>query len=195
MFITLRRFNAKNQQIVASFKWNLKALPFGNQSVNYHLDGDFFRGNVPTRVFAASVEVDFSITRKTEQDYELAMHCHGTLTIECDRCLDEMVHEVDTHYELSVRQEGSAYDDSNEHVLVVPASWHELDVEPLVRDTVLLTIPIVHNHADGECNSEMMEALERHSAVLAGEREQDTNDAEAATDPRWEALRKLKNNN
>lgn len=193
MFITLRRFNAKSQQTVASFKWNLKALPFGNQSVNYHLDGGFFRENLPTRIFAASVDVDFSIERKTDIDYELAMHCHGTLVIECDRCLDEMTHAVDEHYELSVRQDGDSYDDSNEHVLIVPTSWRELDVEPLVRDTVLLTIPIMHCHAPGECNLEMMQALEQHAAGNADN--ENNNDAQAAIDPRWDALRKLKNNN
>ncbi|MBO7609591.1 MAG: DUF177 domain-containing protein [Muribaculaceae bacterium] len=180
---------------MASFKWNLKALPFGNQSVIYHLDGSFFRENEPTRIFAANVDVDFSISRKSEQDYELAMDCHGTLNIECDRCLEEMVHVVDVRYELSVRQEGSDYDDSNEHVLVVPSSWRELDVEPLVRDTVLLTIPIMHHHDDGECNSEMMDALGRHSVTHASENEEDNNDGEAAIDPRWEALQKLKKNN
>lgn len=194
MFITLRRFNAKNQQLVASFKWNLKALPFGSQSVNYHLDGNFFRENAPTGIFAADVNVDFSITRKTDVDYELTMACRGTLTIECDRCLDEMTHEVDEHYELSVRQEGDEVDDSRENVLIVPASWRELDVEPLVRDTVLLTIPIVHHHAPGECNEFMTRALEQHEAHIADELTQE-NDADADVDPRWEALRKLKNNN
>ena len=192
MFITLRRFNAKNQQNVASFKWNLKTLPFGTQSVNYHLNGDFFREKEPVEVMAASVEVCVTITRKSEVDYEMRLDCHGELTIPCDRCLEAMTHDVDTIYELSVRQEGDEFDDSRDRVLMVPEGWHELDVEPLIRVTVLLTVPIMHTHPDGECNQDMFSALHAHEAVAA-ENEEET--AERQTDPRWEALRKLKNNN
>ncbi|MBR1803505.1 MAG: DUF177 domain-containing protein [Muribaculaceae bacterium] len=143
-------------------------------------------------MMAASVDVDVTITRKSEVDYEMSMDCHGSLTIPCDRCLEAMTHEVDTTYELSVRQEGDELDDSRDRVLIVPASWHELDVEPLIRDTVLLTVPIMHAHDEGECNPDMISALEAHeSATPVSENEP----AEQDTDPRWEALRKLKNNN
>ena len=176
---------------MASFKWNLKTLPFGTQSINYHLDGGFFRDKEPVEVMSASVEVEVTMTRKTEVDYEMSMSCQGTLTIPCDRCLEAMTHDVDVTYQLSVRQEGEELDDSNEKVLIVPASWRELDVEPLVRDTVLLTVPIMHTHEEGECDQAMLSALQAHEAL----EERENENVEAATDPRWEALRKLKNNN
>ncbi len=187
------RFYRKELGKVASFKLNLKALPFDSQSVNYRLDKHFFQGEMPTEIFDADVEVEMVVTRKSECDYVLSLTCSGTLSIPCDRCLDPMVHAVDTTYHLNIRQEGELYDDSRDTVLLVPESWRELDVEPLVRDTILLTIPIMHTHAPGECNAAMMAQLDEHHASLDEETESDNNDA--AVDPRWDALRKLKNNN
>ena len=178
---------------MASFKLNLKALPFESQSVTYRLGADFFPDDEPAEVIAADIEVEAVIARKSECDYELSLTCSGTLSIPCDRCLDPMVHAVDTTYHLNIRQEGELLDDSRDTVLLVPESWRELDVEPLVRDTILLTIPIMHTHAPGECNAAMMAQLDEHHASLDEETESDNNDA--AVDPRWDALRKLKNNN
>ncbi|MBR6284273.1 MAG: DUF177 domain-containing protein [Muribaculaceae bacterium] len=178
---------------MASFKLNLKTLPFGSQSVNYHLGADFFLGDEPTQVSEANVDVEVTVTRTGDSDYKLAMTCRGTLAIPCDRCLDPMVHHVDTAYELSITQAGEEFDDSREHLLIVPEAWRELDLAPIVRDTVLLTIPIMHAHAPGECNESMMARLDE---LAAGEPDNgdDDNDNET-TDPRWDALRQLKNNN
>ena len=181
---------------MASFKLNLKALPFESQSVTYRLGADFFPDDEPAEVIAADIEVEAVIARKSECDYELSLSCHGTLTIPCDRCLDPMAHQVDTTYRLSVRQEGESLDDSRDNLLVVPEQWRELDIEPIVRDSVLLTIPIMHTHAPGECNEQMMEQLQSHHAQPGGEASgQSDGGDDQATDPRWDALRKLKNNN
>ncbi|MBQ7690318.1 MAG: DUF177 domain-containing protein [Muribaculaceae bacterium] len=170
---------------MASFKLNLKTLPFGSQSVNYRLGADFFSGDEPTEVSAADVDVEIEVTRKSERDYALTLTCRGKLSIPCDRCLEPMEHTLDTTYQVNIRQEGEVLDDSRDTVLIVPEAWHELDLAPMVRDTVLLTIPIMHTHAPGECNPQMMERL--------GELEADAHDDNdnTAGDPRWDALRKL----
>jgi uncharacterized metal-binding protein YceD (DUF177 family) len=51
----------------------------------------------------------------------------------------------------------------------------------------MLAIPIKHVHAPGKCNSAMMQKLQELSgAARSGEEEAE------GTDPRWEALLKLK---
>ena len=174
---------------MASFKLNLKALPFDSQSVNYRLGVDFFPGDEPTEVSAADVDVEIEVTRKSERDYALTMTCRGTLGIPCDRCLEPMEHHVDTTYHLNIRQEGEELDDSRDTVLVLPEAWHELDLAPIIRDTVLLTIPIMHTHDPGKCNPLMLERLSEHEASDHNDIENENENAPA--DPRWDALRKL----
>jgi len=187
---------------MAGFKLRLRSLPFDTQVFSYHLDGDFFNQVEKTEVRSSSVDVTLQVTRKTENTYVLQMDCKGWLNIPCDRCLDDLRLDVDTDYQLTVRHEGDEWDDSRDGVLLVPEAWTELDLTEMMRDTVLLTIPIVHCHADGECDPEMMARLGEHwadtepTADGASVEAPLTDDKSGdAIDPRWEALRKLKDNN
>ena len=113
-------------------------------------------------------------------------------------------HHGDVNVQLSVERKtndisvkfGEDYDDSRENVLVIPSHWRELDLLPIMRDSVLLTIPIKHVHPEGECNELMMEKLGAHKADLDDDNRADSdadNENEKTftlgDDPRWEALK------
>lgn len=189
---------------MASINLKLKTLAFGSQSFNYHFGADFFNEIEQTEVRDANVEVAMTVTRTNADYFDFEIECKGTLTIPCDRCLDDMVHTVDTLYSVRVKPEGDEYDDSRDEVLLIPENWREFDVAPLLRDTILLTIPLTHVHPDGECNSEMASLLSDHAAEgldedrLAGAIPEDGSNSDEhcdGVDPRWEALRKLTENN
>ncbi len=182
-------------------KLSIASLPFGSQEFNYHLDGKFFNEIEVSEVRSGSVDVAIKVSHTQEGIYDLDFACSGVITIPCDRCLDDMEHNVDTSYHLTVKM-GDALDDSLDNVLVIPSSWRSLDLEPIVRDTVLLTIPMMHVHSPGECNEEMLGRLREHTArgydsdedfmTPASETAEATDDD---IDPRWAALRQLKENN
>ncbi len=178
--------------MVDALKLKIKTLPFGTHAVECHLDESFFNNDEQTEVRRADVDVTLEVTRKSENTYHLEISCHGTVTIPCDRCLDDLDLPVDVDYRLNVEQMGTELDDSNEELLIVPSEWRELDTAPIVRDTVLLAIPMTHSHENEEdCNADMLDVLDIHrvEAVPDG----DDNDSETTgTDPRWEALKKLK---
>lgn len=168
---------------MASYKLPLKSLTFGTQVINYHLDGAFFNEIEHSEVTSGSVDVALTVTRDKEESMELAFVCKGVITVPCDRCLAPMELAVDTAYDLHVTL-GDELDDSNDGVLVVPEHWHELDVAPLMRDTVLLSIPLTHSHEDiAQCDATVVAHL---SGVI------DDDEAAADVDPRWAALGKLK---
>lgn len=176
----------------ASYKLPLKSMPFGTQEFTYHLDGAFFNEIEHSEVTSGSVDVALKVVRNKEEMMELEFVCRGTITVPCDRCLDDMELAVDTTYNLTVKP-GEDYDDSVDNVLEVPAHWRELDLAPLMRDTVLLTIPIMHSHEDpSQCNSLMMERL---MEAAPGQELPPDEETEPATDSRWDALKKLKDNN
>lgn len=178
---------------MASFKLKLNGLPFGSQQFSYALDGDFFNKIEPTDVRSASIEVALIVTHEHEGLFMLEMNCRGTLVVPCDRCLDDMTLPIDVHYTLSVKQQGEELDDSHDGVLVVPEGWNSLDLAPLMRDTVLLAIPLMHTHDEGECDAAMMDVMAAHEALdFAPEARGSQEDSAAAvTDPRWDALRQL----
>ena len=190
---------------MASYKLPLGLLSPGIQEFDYQLDSSFFSGEEPDEVRGASITVHLTADRKTDTLVELELHCTGELTLPCDRCLDDMQLPVDATYRLSVKS-GKELDDSRDGVLIIPEHWRELDLEPLMRDTVLLAIPIKHVHPEGQCNPEMLARLDEHAAAMqsdtdmpagpeaeeadGGADEENDNDG-SGTDPRWDALKQL----
>ena len=149
--------------MVDALRLKIKTLPFGTHAVECHLDESFFNTDEQTEVRRASVDVTLQVTRKSENTYHLEIACNGTLTTACDRCLDDLDLPVDVNYSLDVEQMGNELDDSNDELLIVPAEWRELDAAPLVRDTVLLAMPMTHVHEnEDDCNADMLDALDSH---------------------------------
>ncbi len=186
------RFNEKNQEMVDALKLKIKTLAFGTHCVECHVDESFFDGQEQTEVRSADVDVTLQVTRKSEEAYRLEISCRGTVTIPCDRCLDDLDLPVEEDYCLNVEQTGTEFDDSNDGLLVVPSDWRELDTAPLVRDTVLLAIPMTHCHEnEDDCNPDMLDMLDSHR-VEAVPGDDDHWSETTGTDPRWEALKKLK---
>ncbi len=178
--------------MVDALKLKIKTLPFGTHAVECHVDESFFNTDEQTEVRRADVDVTLEVARKSETTYHLEIACRGTLTIPCDRCLDDLDLPVDVDYRLNVEQMGTELDDSNEELLIVPSEWRELDTAPIVRDTVLLTIPMTHCHENEEdCNPDMLDMLDSHRVEAVPE-DDDNRSETTGTDPRWEALKKLK---
>ena len=179
--------------MVDALKLKIKTLPFGTHAVECHLDESFFNLDEQTEVRRADVDVTLQVTRKSENTYHLEIACDGTVTIPCDRCLDDLDLPVEVDYSLNVEQMGTELDDSNDELLIVPSDWRELDAAPIVRDTVLLAIPMTHCHENEEdCNVDMLDLLDSHLAEAVPDDVDDDQSETTSTDPRWEALKKLK---
>ena len=155
-------------------------------------------------ILGGAVKVSLAVRRANEANY-FAIHCQGTIQIVCDRCLEPMDYAVEADYDLAVKY-GDEYDDSNDGVLIVPEGDNDLDVAPIVYDTVALSIPLQHVHAEGECDEATWQALQAHTAhdlddepdeygTYADEdADADQLDNETNIDPRWAELMKLKDN-
>ena len=179
--------------MVDALKLKIKTLPFGTHAIECHLDESFFNIEEQNEVRRADVDVTLKVTRKSETTFRLEIACHGTVTIPCDRCLDDLDLPVEVDYHLNVEQMGTELDDSNDELLIVPSEWRELDAAPIVRDTVLLAIPMTHCHEnEDDCNADMLDVLERHLAEAVPDDSDDAQSETTCTDPRWEALKKLK---
>ena len=204
MFVTLHRFNEKILAKLATFRIPLRGAKQGTDNYEFLLDDDFFRAMESIDILGGAVKVSLAVRRANEANY-FAIHCQGTIQIVCDRCLEPMDYAVEADYDLAVKF-GDEYDDSNDGVLIVPEGDNDLDVAPIVYDTVALSIPLQHVHAEGECDEATWQALQAHTAhdlddepdeygTYADEdADADQLDNETNIDPRWAELMKLKDN-
>ena len=184
------------------FKLMLKSMPKGDHSFEYHLGKQFFINMENTDVRDADLSVDLAVSYNGEF-YELNFAVEGTVTLLCDRCLDDLIIPIETGYHVIVKY-GESYDDSSDEMLVIPESDNSLNVAYMLFDTVMLAIPIKHVHPLGKCNRAMSALLKKHrsrandeDAELADELidEMDSMTSDSMTDPRWDELKKLNDNN
>lgn len=180
----------------------LKSMPKGDHSFEYHLGKQFFINMENTDVRDADLSVDLAVSYNGEF-YELNFAVEGTVTLLCDRCLDDLIIPIETGYHVIVKY-GESYDDSSDEMLVIPESDNSLNVAYMLFDTVMLAIPIKHVHPLGKCNRAMSALLKKHrsrandeDAELEDELidEMDSMTSDSMTDPRWDELKKLNDNN
>lgn len=137
----------------SDYKLMLKSLPLGKHTFEYHLDKQFFVNMENADVRDADVKVDLEVNHGNDA-YQLAFHLTGTLTVLCDRCLDELPLDIDATYDLTVKY-GDDYDDESDTLLIIPESDNYLNVAYMIYDTAVLAIPPRHVHPQGKCNRAM----------------------------------------
>ncbi|MDE7388140.1 MAG: DUF177 domain-containing protein [Muribaculaceae bacterium] len=155
------------------YKLMLKSLPMGKHTFEYHLDKAFFQNMENGDVRDADANVTLEVDHRSE-GYNLHFHLTGTLTLLCDRCLDELPIEVDTEYALTVKY-GDDYNDDSDTLLVIPESDNYLNVAYMIYDTAVLAIPARHVHPLGKCNR-AMSALNKKYARSADDEDAELED-------------------
>lgn len=163
----------------------LKSLPAGVHTFEFPVDGALFADAAGSGILDVALTAQVTVDHRPE-GYLLALHVSGTVEVECDRCLDPMTLPVDAGYSVTVKYGQEHDEESADGLLTLAPAEAELDVAPMLRDTVILSIPATHSHArEEECNPAMRERLAAHSGRVES----------TGTDPRWSALKGLTDQN
>lgn len=122
---------------------------------------------------------------KEERMLQFHFDIRGSILIPCDRCNDPLELPVEGSEELIVKRESvSAPVSGDDGVEIIPESDTRYDLAPFIFETIHLLLPMQRLHPDtpeGEstCNPEALKTLENLSR-------------KEGTDPRWDALKEIK---
>lgn len=107
----------------------------------------------------------------------------------CDRSLEPFIYNVNRDFEVLFKV-GVEKAKAEEHCIIRPFDFDslELNIEPDVRDTILLDIPAKKLHPDYVDEDGNITEFETKEFGKSAETEE-------RIDPRWEELKKLKNAN
>ena len=166
------------------FKIDLKSLTDETTVLDLDVDDRFFDALDGSEVRQGTLHVSVSI-RKMTGFFELLFHTEGTVTVTCDRCLDDLSQPIEADNRLVVKL--GAVNSEEDDVITVSEDEGILDTSWLIYEFVVLAIPIKHVHAPGKCNPAMSQVLEELSADRSSDEASDQ-----PIDPRWSALEKLK---
>lgn len=188
------------------YKIDLKGLTSDKESFSYDLDNSFFTLIDAPEVHKGKVHVDLTV-KKTAGIFVLDFQTDGVVQVPCDRCLDDMDLSITSADKLKVKF-GTEYTEEGD-IVVVPEEEGAINVAWFIYEFIALAIPMKHVHAPGKCNRMMSEKLSKHIRVEAGGDddwgagsavddsfdETDDEGSSAGTDPRWDDLKKILDNN
>jgi uncharacterized protein len=122
------------------------------------------------------IELDY---RQTSGTFHFHGRVLGTFSSACHRCLDPVEVKVRGDFDLMVRR-GEHGGETADDLIVLSPSQHELDLTPVVRETIVLNEPMLvlcTETCRGLC------------PVCGANWNRETCNHGEAADPRWDALR------
>ena len=177
------------------YRISYTGLKTGKHQFDFDIDERFFNefeySLVKTGALQASLELD-----KQETMIILLFTIKGVISLDCDVCLSGFPVTVDIHERVIAKfSEDEHLEDNTEEIIVLGKNEHEIDVSPLMYEYINLAVPYIHRCDEpGKtewCDKEMLNKLEE----LSGNTSEEVNENETDADPRWEALKKIKNKN
>ena len=186
------------------YKIPLKTMSIGTHHYEFHLDNTFFKNIDGTEFQKGDIKVLLTVI-KTALTHEFRFKFEGIVQVPCDRCLDEMDQPISTESKLYVKL-GKEYSEESDEVVIIPEDEGEINLAWFLYEFIALAIPAKHIHAPGKCNKTMSSKLRKHITRSTDEDEEvflddsdvevDTEEEEETpTDPRWDELKKLIDNN
>ncbi len=161
-----------------------KGLGIGMHEFTYNISEAFFGKIEYSEIKKGSVKVDLFL-EKQENMLVLNFKITGKVEVNCDRCLEAFDYPVAGNQQLIVKF-GEKREEEGDEILIIPESDHQIDIAPYIYEYIYLLLPLQRIHPDDDegnitCNNEVIKKLNEL-------KKQNT------IDPRWEALKKLKNN-
>ncbi len=180
------------------FDLNLPTLaPNRRHEFDFVLDDAFFAGFEQQLVLGGNLDVHVDLDR-TDRLMKLEFQLRGTLRLTCDRSLEEFDQPITTTETLHVRF-GETTEELADDVLQIAHDAQILPLGQILFDYAATAIPMKRLHprfvaADTAADAAAGPAAEQTDVRLIYSAATDTPadaDADAPTDPRWQALRNL----
>lgn len=158
-------------------------LKAGNFNFAFEIDDRFFEHFEYSEIQHGRVHVEVVLERQQRMMIFNFLFT-GHVIIPCDRCGDIYSQPLDGEEKLIVKF-GADHHEETDDVLIIKEDEHELDLSQFIYEYIHLLLPLRKVHSTDEngkslCNEEVIGRIFQME--------------DHPMDPRWEALRKLKDN-
>ena len=140
----------------------LNGLTAGQHEYDWTVGKEFFEGFDNSEILDAELD---AFVRVEKSGRYLGIDCEvtGDVTVECDRCLDELRMPIDVEIRLSVKygeeESSDEHREGEREVIFIPATDAEFDMSQIIYDYVCLALPMQRIHDEGECNPDALRYL------------------------------------
>ncbi|MFT4659960.1 MAG: uncharacterized metal-binding protein YceD (DUF177 family) [Patiriisocius sp.] len=128
------------------------------------------------------VGVNGSLTLiKSSSHINMSFTANGIIEVDCDRCGEKLELPVKCEQEILVKFSSRDIDSNSDEIIYLGTNESQINVARFYYEMMILWLPLKKIHEESECNPDVVDFLNQWS-----EKE------EEETDPRWDALKKLK---
>jgi uncharacterized metal-binding protein YceD (DUF177 family) len=172
--------------VLKAYTISFKGLKLGKHSFDFEVNNDFFsefpEGEIREGALNAKVKMN-----KQENLLEFDIVIKGEVKVTCDRCLEQFFLPVQYKGFLLAKITSEEMEDEAD-IMYLTEDDHEINLARYLYESIHLSLPIKRYHglngtSIDDCDQEMLK-------YIHFEEEQ-----EVEVDPRWEALKKLLDNN
>lgn len=162
-------------------------LKLGVHQFDYELDDRFFAAFEYSLIKSGNLKVDLELD-KQETMLLLRFKVIGTVNLDCDKCLSPFAFPVNMYERQIVKFAEDELESDDEEIITLSRKDSEIDISESLYEMINVSIPYIKNceQANKECDQEMIDRLEQLSF------DKQADEQEQTSDPRWEALNKLK---
>lgn len=173
-------------------KYNIefKGLKEGLHDFEIGIGNTFFEHFEESLVDNGDVVVKVTLEKRSAF-LKIHLKIEGWLELTCDRCLENYRQGIKQETDFFVKF-GEKEFEEGENVIWVLSHEHHINLAQIIYEYITLSIPLRHVHPKNkegkrDCSKEMLDKLKNYMHSESKEEE--------TTDPRWDALKKLENNN
>jgi len=125
------------------------ALPKGQHEFEFEVDDSFFQQFEGSIISRGHADVLVVLERQQDNLLLLDFTIEGTVTVTCDRCLDDLDLDIVSYNELVVKL-GEQAEEQSDDVIVIPSGEHNIDIAQFIYEYVTLAIPMRNVHEEDE---------------------------------------------
>ena len=168
------------------FNIKFSGLSEGVHLFDFEIGKLFFDTFENTEVENAKVQVKVEMFKQSNMlTFDLAIE--GFLNLTCDRCLDNFDFQIKNNYTFFVKFGKTTYEESDD-VIILAEHEPQINIAQYIYEYIMLCVPAKVVHPDDEkgestCNKDFLKKLKEFEP-----------DTQTDIDPRWEMLKKLKDN-
>jgi len=169
------------------FSIPIGGLKEGHHTFEFEINKTFFDLFEESEIKEGELSAVVEIERRPSH-IDLEVKISGKVRVCCDRCLEMFDHPVECENKLLVNF-GSEKDESDPEIITLPYDEYELDLKQYFYEYIYLALPIQRIHpddakGDSTCEPSMLRKLKEFLV-----------EEEVKSDPRWDELKKLINDN
>ena len=151
--------------IDAKYSIDYRQIENGRHTFDFDVDGALFAAMESNEIKDGRCRVHVVLDR-AERVLVLATSISGSVTVECDRCLEDCPIAVEWSGTLTVHLTDGAHDYDGETMWI--ASGEPLSLAQYIYESIVISLPYRRVHPDGGCNPDMLARFTPADAETAG---------------------------